>query len=214
MTVICSRHPAAASHSGHCTACLIEEALAGREEPSPEIAECTVTVPLGSTPHASVFVVQSPVTLRRLKTWKLPAPPHFVEQFDDLRRRLHDWSPAAIALPLETALDEAGHPSVLSEFRQGMPLLEAVSAKWITGAKAAGLLRQLGDVITAAHARGLAHGSLVPGNIIVSRDGDAFLTDFGMAPLLAPPGLSKDWIEGDLQDYASRAAELDGTSRL
>lgn len=208
-TTVCRKHPAASGHRGYCAACLIEEALAtSADEHVPENGERTTRVPLGHSRRTSVFVVESHAGLRRLKTWRVMAPSTFLEGFHDLRRRLHAWSPTGIALPVDAFIDEAGHPTVLSEFRQGLPLLESVAAGRLACAEASSLLQQLGELLTSAHDRGLVHGSVKPGNILVTRDRIPWFLDFGMAPLLSPTVPLTEWVQRDLDEYARRASEL------
>jgi serine/threonine protein kinase len=58
-------------------------------------------------------------------------------------------------------------------------------------------LSEITDVMLAAHGRGLVHGSVVAGNVLVRRGSTSlFLVDFGLAPLLA-----------GLEDHASTAAD-------
>ncbi|MBE3559271.1 MAG: tetratricopeptide repeat protein [Ktedonobacteraceae bacterium] len=52
------------------------------------------------------------------------------------------------------------------------------------------LIRQIGSALYTAHLRGIVHGALVPGNILIMPDhGDQILlADFGLARLHPPPG--------------------------
>lgn len=49
-----------------------------------------------------------------------------------------------------------------------------------------GLLRQLGTALSIAHARGMVHGAIVPGNILLDERGHLWLSDFGLARLHPP----------------------------
>ena len=46
---------------------------------------------------------------------------------------------------------------------------------------------QIGSVLAYAHARGVVHRDVKPGNILVDANGNAFLADFGLALLPDDP---------------------------
>jgi len=190
--LMCIRHPGAARHRGHCAACLLEEALA----PTPPLAQpdgtITIHVPLGRTVSSSVFLVRGDgpvVRLLRLKTWHAAAPEDFTERFERLQRQLSEWHHEAIPVPLAASVDAAGRPSVLSEFHQGVPIVDRVEAGGLAPAEAEACLTRLLAATHDGHERGLVHGSIVSGNIIVAaRCTLAYLLDFGHAALVAPEG--------------------------
>ena len=200
--VQCDRHPGAVTHNGHCPACLLEVGLtpgtAAVHESSREAGaehrdgtrRLTILLPLGSDAHASVFLVrddQATGGLLRLKVWHTPASAGFLERFRELQIRLHPWRGGLVALPLAASLDTAGCPSVLSEFRQGIPLLETVRAGALDPNRVRAILRTLGRAIGSAHAAGLAHGSVVSGNVLVQpTSGTTHLLDFGLTAVLDP----------------------------
>ena len=197
----CDRHPRAVAHGGYCPACLIEAALspglADRETaPQPaadrtgETRRLTICLPLGATARASVFLVREGAAsprLLRLKVWHAPAAPGFLDRFDDLRTRLERWRGSPIALPLAASLDPAGCPAVLSEFRQGVPILVGVRARRREARSAWTSIRPVIDVLRAVHKEGLSHGALVSGNVLVEPgSGTTHVVDFGIAAVLDP----------------------------
>lgn len=205
----CSRHPAAAAFHGHCPACLFEAACAmPHEAPTATGGTLTIQVPLGEGEAASVFLVRddsAAARLFRLKRWRTPAPVGFSEGFDRLKARLEAWRTPTIVLPVTAWLDETGCPSVVTDFRQGMPLLESVRTGWLPPERAGAGLRQLRETLDAAHARGLAHGSVVAGNVFSARpDGAPYLLDFGLAALLS----------GRSEASERSAADLEGLARI
>ena len=215
----CSRHPASPAFHGHCPACLFEAACAlpegalPEETPTVTRGRLTIQVPLGETESASVFLVRddsTPARLFRLKRWRTPAPAGFTEGLDLLKAQLEEWRPATIVRPVTAWLDETGCPWVLTDFRQGMPLLESVESGWLRPERAGSGLRQLRETLEAAHARGLAHGSIVAGNVFSARpDGAPYLLDFGLAVILSGVGVASDGSAADLEGLARIQAQLE-----
>ena len=91
---------------------------------------------------------------------------------------------------------------MLSEFRQGLPILERLRAGRLDPDAAAGVLARLRAVTRQAHERGLGHGSVVPGNVIVQPGSpEACLIDFGIAPLLAESADHAAFVSADLAGF-------------
>ena len=220
----------ALTHRAYCAACLLEEALAPLDAGSGNTAveadatgrretrQLTIQVPLGLSPTASVFLVKAEgpaLQLLRLKTWFRPAPAGFLSRFHELQMRLEEWASESIALPLAASVDGSGRPSVLSEFRQGVPILDGVGPGRLDP-RAIACLTRLRTLLNSAHARGLIHGSVVPGNVIVQPDSaSAYLLDFGVAPLFASPDEGVNYASADLVGFAALSRMVrDATRRL
>ncbi|HUE85436.1 MAG TPA: serine/threonine-protein kinase [Vicinamibacterales bacterium] len=168
----------------------------------------TIQVPLGRTAASSVFLVKTEgpaVRLLRLKTWHSAAPADFMPRFERLRRQLSEWDHEAFPAPLAACVDASGRPSVLSEFNQGVPIIQRVETGALDARDALACLATLLALIRSAHQRGLVHGAIISGNIIVGPRYDrAYLLDFGHASLVRP--------EGD--DLPEAAADVAGFDRL
>jgi serine/threonine protein kinase len=214
----CARHPAAAAVRGCCQACLLEAALARPPAVDPRPAgSFTIQVPLGEGPRASVFLVREEAPaprLLRLKRWHTPAEAGFIDRYERLTAALDEWDPpATIVRPITAWLETTGCPCVVTDFRQGMPLLESVRSGWLPLAAAVSGLERLQATLEAAHARGLAHGSVVPGNVFSARpDGAPYLLDFGLAVLLGGPGASMDRAASDRDGLRRIRQELEQLS--
>ena len=203
----CERHPRAAFHRGLCAACLVEEALPpAPDRPRHPVARFTIQLPLGATGESSVFLASGEWPWRRLlrlKTWRRPAPVDFARRFAALQAGLERVHDEAIVMPLTAWTDADGRPCVLTEFRQGLPLLDCVESGRLGPGDARDALRVLLEKTGAAHERGLAHGSIVPGNVLWRPDGLVFLLDFGLATAITTEEPPIPWPGLDLAGFAA-----------
>jgi tRNA A-37 threonylcarbamoyl transferase component Bud32 len=175
----------------------------------------TVHLPLGSSHRASVFLVSEDRPggrLLRLKRWREPAAEGFLERFHLLRDRLASWRDGGIIRPLAAWLDDERRPAVLSEFVQGVPIVQAVTSGAVEGAQVLELIHPLRDTLRAAHAEGLTHGSLVSGNVVVQpRTGAAHLLDFGMAAVCSPGSEHTASVSSDRHHLAALLRTIRGS---
>ena len=101
------------------------------------------------------------------------------------------------------ALSKLSHPNIATIFdfdtQQGVDFLamEMIPGATLSSTLAVGpfdegevlkLGMQLADALAAAHARGVVHRDLKPGNLIVSPEGRLKILDFGLATLFKPTG--------------------------
>jgi serine/threonine protein kinase len=213
----------AATHRYYCAACLLEEALTPADTVAPTsmgpmdekhrggTRHLTIQMPLGESASASVFLVRGEypdVRFLRLKTWRRPAAPGFLARFQQLQEQLEGWDCEAIVPPLAASIDATGCPSVLSGFRQGGPILDRVRSGRLNPEDACARLAPLLELTHRAHARGLVHGSIVPGNVIIQPGSAACLLDFGLAPLFAVPGGDVALRSADVAGFAALARTL------
>ncbi|MEY9995069.1 serine/threonine protein kinase [Streptomyces sp. V4I8] len=87
-------------------------------------------------------------------------------------------------------VDADPHPWIVMELVPGVSLQRRLDDGALTPAEAARLGRQVLAALRAAHAAGIRHRDVKPANILLRIDGDAVLTDFGIAALQGTTGLT------------------------
>ena len=80
----------------------------------------------------------------------------------------------------------------------------------LTLLQAVRLAAQVAHALAHAHAQGLSHGAIKPENVLLDRAGNALLSDFGAARLVALPAAAKEGprVMVELGDPAYRAPEV------
>jgi WD40 repeat protein/predicted Ser/Thr protein kinase len=96
--------------------------------------------------------------------------------------------------------EDAGQSFIAMEWIEGQSLAQLVQKGLPTATIAAGLLRTIAAAVEYAHSKGIEHRDLKPTNILVDKDGEPHLTDFGLARYMAE------------QSGLTRTGELLGTA--
>lgn len=89
-------------------------------------------------------------------------------------------------VPLHDFWREPGQAYLVSRLLPGSLAERAAEAAW-PAARIARLVEQVGTALDAAHRAGIAHRAVKPSNVLLDDDGNAYLTDFGLARLAGPP---------------------------
>jgi alkyl hydroperoxide reductase subunit AhpC len=83
--------------------------------------------------------------------------------------------------------DSQGVPMIAMEYVDGRPLSSVVDGSPLSLEEVCRIGRQIAQGIGAAHRMGIVHGDLKPANIMVTRDGVAKITDFGLSRRAGQP---------------------------
>jgi predicted Ser/Thr protein kinase len=89
-----------------------------------------------------------------------------------------------IVIIYDVGEDEATHtPFIVMEYIAGRTLDELGSGGALSVDVALDLIRQVAEALDYAHSQGIIHRDIKPANIIITEDGRAKITDFGIAKL-------------------------------
>ena len=111
-----------------------------------------------------------------------------MRRVEDERRILAKLEHPGIARLYDAGVIPTGHPFLAMEWVDGRSICEHCSVYDLPIADRLTLFVQILDAVEYAHRAAVAHRDLKPANILVTREGQAKLLDFGIAKLIAAPG--------------------------
>lgn len=116
------------------------------------------------------------------------ASPKLIRRFEheaEVLGRLHHPGIAQIfeagTVPMDVNSPFSGQPFIAMEYVDGMPLTKYVAENNLDMRAAMELMMRVCDAVEHAHQRGVIHRDLKPGNLLVTKDGEPKVLDFGIA---------------------------------
>lgn len=108
------------------------------------------------------------------------------------------------------AIEDGGHVWLVMEYLPSRNLSEVLKEGPVEVRRAARLGAQVADGLAAAHARGVVHRDVKPGNILVTDDDVAKISDFGIARTLGEEQLTQTGMVAGTPLYFSPALARGG----
>jgi len=124
--------------------------------------------------------------------------PHDKVADPDRKRRFLQEARAASALNhpnIVTLHDIANHSGIdflVMEYVEGKSLDKRIASKGLPLAEALDYAAQIASALAAAHAAGVVHRDIKPGNAVVTAEGQLKVLDFGLAKLMERPAPGSD----------------------
>ncbi|MCX6898441.1 MAG: protein kinase [Verrucomicrobia bacterium] len=189
--------------AGLCPACLLKQGAAADTAPPPgaapftppTVAELAKLFPqieilslIGQGGMGAVYKARQK-QLDRIVALKILPPavshdPKFAERFAREARAL-----ARLNHPNIVTLYEFGQADglfyFLMEFMDGMNLRQLLNAGRVTPKEALAIVPPICDALQFAHDRGIVHRDIKPENILLSKEGQVKIADFGVAKIVA-----------------------------
>ena len=156
--------------------------------------------------YKAVDPLDRPVALKLLQT-SLLSDPVAVQRFEREARVAARLRHENIVLIYEIAEFE-GSFYIAMEYLDGQSLDKLIgSAAPLALEKVGAILAQIGAALDFAHTKGVIHRDVKPSNIIVSPEGHATLTDFGLVKVMNDQSLSMSMVVGTPEFMAPEQAE-------
>ena len=169
-----------------------EDRRQGRAEPliGRNVSHYRILRKLGAGGMGIVFEAEDLVLRRRVALKFLPEElartPDALARFQLEARAASSLNHANICTIHEFGEFE-GRPFIVMELLKGRTLRDIIGGRPMPLDRVIDLGLQLADALAAAHAEGVIHRDIKPGNIFVVGESQAKLLDFGLAKRMAPP---------------------------
>jgi hypothetical protein len=178
---------------------------------------------IGRGGMATVFHAYDPRFERDVAIKVLPHAflhdPQFRVRFDREAKMIALLEHPAI-VPVYDFGEESEQPYIVMRYMSGGSLSDRIKQGPLSVEEASLIITRLAPAMDAAHARGIIHRDMKPGNILFDQYGNAFISDFGIARLAGSPSaatLTQGAILGTpayMSPEQIQGNELDGRSDL
>ncbi|HEU5237782.1 MAG TPA: serine/threonine-protein kinase, partial [Pyrinomonadaceae bacterium] len=171
--------------------------------PGTKLARYEIRSKLGAGGMGEVYLAQDTSLARKVALKILPAG---VAANQERMRRFVQEAKSAAALnhPNVAHIYEIGEADgvnfIAMEFIEGRTLRELIHSRQTDLAKLLRYLQHVAEGLAKAHGAGIVHRDLKPDNIMITREGDAKILDFGLAKLIEATGQKPDREEGRKDD--------------
>jgi serine/threonine-protein kinase len=86
-------------------------------------------------------------------------------------------------LPVYDVAEDSGIPYLVMRYTDGGTLADLITSGGLSIDRAGALITQTAEALEYAHRQGVIHRDVKPANVLIGRDGDALLADFGIAKM-------------------------------
>lgn len=123
--------------------------------------------------------------LERYVAVKVPAPnrmnARMVKRFVAEARTVAQLQHPGIVPVYDVGSTESGLCYVVSRFIDGQDLLQRIQVNRFSAVESAALVEKVARALNYVHLQGIVHRDIKPANILLSKDDDVFVADFGLA---------------------------------
>jgi serine/threonine protein kinase len=168
----------------------------------------------------TVWLAEDSLLKRQVAVKEIDFPPGFdAEERDGLEARLLREARAAArlthhgAVSVYDVVEHGDRPWIVMEYVDAPTLDEKIKSDGpLTPPEAARLGIELLDVLEAAHAEGIVHRDVKPGNVMCPSDGHAKLADFGIASIQDDPKITQTGLVLGSPSFMAPEQAAHGTS--
>src|SRR5208337_1683680 len=107
--------------------------------------------------------------------------------------------------------EQEGHSFLVMENLEGKSLRDLINGQAMALDAMLPLASQVAEALEAAHAKGIIHRDIKPGNIFVTNRGDAKILDFGLAKISGKPEGGTNSVTIDLAEHLTSPGSALGT---